>query len=429
MAARRVVRGVAVGALTLVAGLLVAPGAEVHAGAPEHRSTVATLAGAGIPLSGPRAFSPNGDGVQDTARFRYVLRRAGSVTMEVRDASGRQSLRLRQHLGRKAAGRHVWSWDGRLAGDRPAADAAYVVRVTSGRSSTQVPVEVDRRFRVRVAVDPSYGARRREPVVVYPRTRVVRDTVGLRGVALERRVSQGRLLLRGPGGRVVARAALRDRGELHEAHLTWAARGPSGRPLAPGSYTVDVRGTDRAGNPATTRPFAVHVSGRKLGWRTETLTVAAVDSLIGPCTRSTAQGCGDVAYCGTVVPSALFAGGLSLRSATCADRTPGISSLHLATVPEALRGIDSYRVAFTGAPTRAGETDPLTLRAGDHTTTSSSTGRTPWLTSGPYLDGDPRDLFLPPLLPSVLWSVETIGDDSFDVASFTLEMRYLAVGG
>lgn len=77
----------------------------------------------------------------------------------------------------------------------------------------------------------------------------------------------------------------------------------------------------------------------------------------------------------------------------------------------------------------SGETDPLTLRAGSWTTTSSSTGTTPWLTSGPYLDGDPRDLFLPPLLPSVRWSVETVGDDSFDVASFTLEMRYLAVGG
>jgi hypothetical protein len=264
---------------------------------------------------------------------------------------------------------------------------------------------------------------------VYPRTKVVRDTVGLRGVALERRVSRGRLLLRDPRGRVVASAALRDRGELHEARLTWAARGRAGRPLDPGTYTVDVRGTDRAGNSATTRPFSVRVSGRALGWRTETLTVAAVDSLVGPCTRSTALGCGDVAYCGTVVPSEIFAGGLSLRSATCADRTPGISTLHLATVPEALRGIDSYRVTFTGAPTRVGEADPLTLRAGDFTTTSSSTATTPWLTSGPYLDGDPRDLFLPPLRPSVLWSAETVGDDSFDVASFTLEMRYLAVGG
>ena len=117
-----------------------------------------------------------------------------------------------------------------------------------------------------------------------------------------------------------------------------------------------------------------------------------------------------------------------LHHATGIINVPGIVSLHVATVPDAVRGIDSYRVAFTGTPTRAGETDPLILHAADSVVTSSSAAQTPWLTSGAYLDGEVGFMGIPPLRPSVLWSVETTGDDSFDVATFTLDLRYLVVG-
>lgn len=157
------------------------------------------------------------------------------------------------------------------------------------------------------------------------------------------------------------------------------------------------------------------------------------ETVVGPCARSTANGCGDVSYCGTLVPSTLFAGGLSLRSPSCSDdsggiiNVPGIVSVHLVTVPDAVRGIDSYRVAFSGTPTVPGETDPLILHAGGSDVTSSSTAETPWLTSGSYLDGEAGFMGIPRLRPSVLWSVETTGDNSFDVASFTLDLRYLVV--
>lgn len=430
------------GALLLAAGLLVAPAAAVAAApdraapapaAPAPAPAEASAAAKAIVVSGTRAFSPNGDGVKDVARVRYTLARRGPVTIEVRGPYGDKPVALRRHLGRHDAGRHVWTWDGTVRGDEPAADAPYVVRVLSGNAQGQRPVEVDRRFRVGVGTDPTYGARHHDPVVVFPRSTVVRDTVGLRAFALERGVTGGRLLVRDPHGRVVAGAAIVDTGDLHEARLRWAARGRSGRPLAPGRYSVEVRGSDLAGNRATSRPFTVRVSRRVLGWRDEVRTVVPAETVIGPCARSTANGCGDVSYCGMVLPSTLFVGGLSLRSATCSDdstgiiNVPGVLSLHLVTAPDAVRGIDSYRVDFTGTPTRAGETDPLTLHAADATVSSSSTAQTPWLTVGPYLDGEVGFRGIPPLRPSVLWSVETMGDDSFDVALFTLDLRYLAV--
>jgi hypothetical protein len=389
--------------------------------------------GQGIAVSGTRAFSPDGDGVKDVARIRYALDRAGDVTVEVRRQYDPRKLLLRRDLGSHRAGRHAWTWDGTLFGDTKAADASYVVRVLSRGATGEVRVDVDRRFRVSVGADPAYGARRADPVVVYPRSTAVRDTVGLRAIALERGVTRARLLVRAPDGRVVAETpVVRTGDEVVEARLTWAGR-RSGRPLPPGRYPVEVRGTDRAGNRATSRPLAVLVSRHVLEWREETRIVQPAATVTGPCARSTANGCGDVSHCGTVVPSALFVGGLSLRSATCSDHPtgiinlPGAVSLHLVTVPEAVRGIDSYRVGFTGTPTRAGEDDPLTLTAGDSTLTSSSGARTPWLTSGPYLDGDTGGMGIPPLRPSVWWKAETAGDDSFDVASFTLDLRYLAV--
>lgn len=405
----------------------------------------APAAAPGIAVSGTRDFSPNRDGVKDVARIRYALDRAGSVTVEVRNSYGDQALQLRRRLGRQNAGRHVWTWDGSVRGKKSAADGSYVVRVLSRGATGEVPVEVDRRFRVSVDADPAYGARRRDPVAVYPRSSVVRDTVGLRASVVERGVRRGRLLVRDPQGRVVATASLA-RGDAvngapdlapYEARLTWAARGRSGRPLAPGTYSVEVRGTDRAGNRATSRPFSVRVSRRVLEWKDETRTVQPAATRTDVCARSEANGCGQVSDCGSVVPSTLFVGGLSVRSAPCPDQPAGYlntrESWHVLTVPGAVRGIESYRVGFTGTPTRAGETDPLTLHAGDPlaggaTVTSTSTAQTPWLTSGPWLDGDTGSVSLfPPLRPSVLWYVETAGDDSFDVASFTLDLRYLVV--
>lgn len=157
---------------------------------------------------------------------------------------------------------------------------------------------------------------------------------------------------------------------------------------------------------------------------------AAGGQRCGECERSGGSTCGLTTYCGVVLPSERFVGGLSLRSAVCSvpSARAEASSTHRVTVADAVRGIDSYRVGFTGAPTVPGEVDPLTLSAGDAVLISSGAARTSWLTTGPYLDGDSRGSeFIAPLRPSVQWRITTVGEDSFDVATFTVDLRYLVV--
>ena len=387
-----------------------------------------------VEVSGTAVFSPNGDGVKDVARIRYTLGRPGPVTVEVRLAHRQGPAVFRVRLGRQSAGRHTWRWDGRGWHGMPVPDASYAVHVLSGDAQGRTGLQVDRRFRVALSTDPSYGARGRDPVVVYPRSDDVRDRVGLVAEAVEREVEDGRLVVRDPQGRVVARTSLRrdgtNRFATFAARLAWQARRPDGRPLPAGNYVVDVRGTDLAGNTASSRPLSVRVSKRVLAWHEESRTVLPMESRVGECDRSTALGCGLTSYCGVVLPSERFVGGLSLRSAVCPDpeRRPEAASTHLVTVADAVRGIESYRLGFTGAPTGPDETDPLTLSVGDAVLTSSGAAQTSWLTTGPYLDGDVRrSEFIPPLRPSVQWRASTAGDDSYEVASFTLDLRYLVV--
>ena len=73
-------------------------------------------------------------------------------------------------------------------------------------------------------------------------------------------------------------------------------------------------------------------------------------------------------YCGKVMPSSLFVGGLSLLSQACppgSNLIPEATSWHLVSALDAVHGIRLARVAFAGSPTHAGETDPGTLSFGD----------------------------------------------------------------
>jgi hypothetical protein len=188
---------------------------------------------------------------------------------------------------------------------------------------------------------PRYGAELGAPARVYPRSTVVTDTLDLRASAEERRLVYLELIIRNRNGRLVRRAdvaePLTTNGGLHGygRTVTWAAiRG--GRPLPSGRYTAVVVGRDKAGNTGRSYPVKIWVSADKVEWRETTTTVAPDESAFGPCTYSSANGCGDIPDCGEVVASTLYAGGLSYRSTPCANPASfqsRASSAHLLEVP------------------------------------------------------------------------------------------------
>lgn len=391
-------------------------------------------------VTAPAAFSPNRDGVRDRLEVRYRLVSAGVVTVTV--VSGRGEPVLRRVLGRRVAGVHTWTWDGRGGDGRRLRQDHYTVRVRTARQRGEARVELDTRFRAAVWASERFGLARDAALPVYPRSTVVRDQVLLEASA-EQRARSAVLLVKDVDGRTVLRRDLlaHPTGEWVDGSwkpdpAVWEARARDGRPLAPGRYTAVVKGRDALGNAGPGKPLALRVSAARLGWVEETRVVPAADGRPAGvyCQLfSGANGCADVMPCGPLVPSELFPGGLSHRAAPCTDYRsafgpPEARSLNFFAVPDAVRGIQAMRVAFSGAPTRSGESDTGTLDAAGSTVTSSTGGRSEWGPSplGKGREWDPA-YALPRQRPLAMWWFSTFGDDSFDVASYTVDLRYLAV--
>ena len=314
-------------------------------------------------------------------------------------------------------------------------------RQTGPPPSAAEKVQVDTRFSPTL-VAPTFGSEPGGPARVYPRTTVVTDTLPIRAAVWDNKVDFFELVIRNARGRVVRRADVDQRrmgpagGSLGTGRtVEWAAvRG--GKPLPKGRYTAVAHGRDLAGNRGRSAPLRIWVSDDELEWQERTETVTPVGSVsTEPCAGS---GCGDVQPCGTVVPSTRFADGLSYRSAECTGelRYSLATRTHVLPVPEStgVRGIAEAKVAFTGAPTAAGESDVGDLilyasTASNALVRASTGGETPWV-ANPYggagrvvLDEDGDDLVIP---PEVRWTFTTRGSDSVDVDRFTVSYRFLA---
>ena len=101
-------------------------------------------------------------------------------------------------------------------------------------------------------------------------------------------------------------------------------------------------------------------------------------------------------------------------------------------VPEAtgVRGLAAVRVSFVGAPTTAGEPDTGTLvvsGAGGGSRVVGTSGQSAWVEDPAWGEGLDRSYPLPQRDPAAHWSFGTSGTSSVDVASFTVDVRYLAV--
>ncbi|MBL0749700.1 FlgD immunoglobulin-like domain containing protein [Nocardioides baculatus] len=402
--------------------------------------------------SGPRvvagAFSPNGDGRDDTLLVRYVLPRdADRVELTIDELYAGPTDHVRVvRLGRVEQGSHSWTFDGRNGNGTIVDDGTYRVSLSYAGSPAAAGnrLVVDTSFSPRLAVDS--GAIRLAGVnpAVYPRTSVVRDALHLSGL-VEHRTRRVSLTIRNPRGRVVLRKVKRNVKGPAQVYSSvfderWTAR-VDGRPLPPGRYRAVIAGVDRVGNRGRVEQ-PIWVSKERLVWHEEVRTVRPQGSEGGgACFFDGGAGCSDAETfnppCGTVTASQLYAGGLSYRSAPCPEGRTGndrAGMSHWLPFPQAPRGVARARVRFVGAPTHAGEGDVGTLSvsatAGQQSsfTTSATGSETADVTPryGLGVDGDTSGS-ADPIPPGVLWGFSTTSGNAVDVQEFVVTARYLAV--
>lgn len=386
-------------------------------------------------------FSPNGDDSKDVAGIPITLTKRADVTVKV--ARGYDSRHLPivgpVHLGTLRAGTHRWTWDGRRDDGRRARDGQYLVIVKARAAADGT----SRKRYATVEADTAYDAAALSTYshTVYPRTTLTHDQTAFsngrdRG---SDQVAWGTLRITDRAGDVVAERKDPYRPWVGEYPVLWDGRDDRGRPLPAGRYWARFIGIDKAGNTGRSARLPVVVSGVPLVQATGSVTLPPdATAATGWTTDRPGPNGGDDPVpvpCGTVVASTVYdePGALSYRSSTaCADP---VWRPHYATGgrgfeldANAPRGLRSARVTMRGRPTVDGETDTaeLSLRApfGVTATVSSPAAPGETLTTTPFATvAGWRANFAPPT--DVWWSVTTRGDDSYDVAAFTVEYTYL----
>ena len=195
--------------------------------------------------AGDRAFSPNGDGVKDTARIKFKLPEQDDVTVTILDDDGGIVARVARNMSLAGQKVHTLHWDGRTSEGTTAPEGTYSVRVglrKGGRTATLArEIELDLeppKVRLAPVRGPSRG-----PFVIDGQLR--------RGATVR---------LAGPGRKPSFSVWRTDRRQPEEvvAHLPltgdrsarWDGR-IGGRQAPPGTYLIAGEGRDPAGNPGT----------------------------------------------------------------------------------------------------------------------------------------------------------------------------------
>lgn len=363
-----------------------------------------------------RAFSPNGDHRVDRLRTTFVLDEAARVTVRVRDDG--KLVRGPVRLGRLAAGPHAWRWDGRdnrgaVVADGYLEETFSAVAGPRTRSATTT---------VRVDTAPPSGQLRTSRPTAYPVATAVEDHVLLTWVLdgwnpfdeeqfpEEDRPARTELTIRSAAGATVWHRARRDQ---YTPVFDWYARNDKGAALPAGRYLARATAVDAAGNRAR-GSRDVWVSHAQLVEDVWTRTMAAGSAehygpYFGGC-----NGCGESAH---PVPSERFPGGLSFRPPTEYWQW-GTADYFAQDVPFVEAPVDSYRVTAVGGPTIPGSLDHGRL-SGIDTGPGDSTVTTPWLPV--RLAGAP---FLPEGAAPMTWDFQTTEDNSYDVATFTVDYRH-----
>lgn len=403
-------------------------------------------------------FSPDGDDVQDKARFWFTVEKPAEVTVKVRRDDKAQTLVYKEELGELAPGTvNRWSWKGKDRDRDVVRDGRYRVVVTADQ------VGADGKKRIRSAlvhVDTHFDVPAKPTLsldTVYPRTTQIHDAVGVTLAGKGRTATVGSVVLRvkDDQGRVVRRVSGSKSWWYRSLTVAFDGRDQAGAPLPGGTYTLGFKVLDNAGNQGRSTTIPVHVAAKPLVEKTGTLVVPpsgtwkASALARGVDGRSSTTGGDDPqpTPCGTVVPSEVYpnAGAKSYRSAdTCTGYLTmkmawayGYLSLDHLAFADAPRGVLTSRVSMRGRPTVAGETDTAELFHGgslsfDGTGTSTTHGvSSPAVaqettTSSGTLTTAAKPYYGPvTVAPSVNWTIATRGVDSFDVAEVTVDYTYL----
>jgi flagellar hook assembly protein FlgD len=193
----------------------------------------------GFPVLTPAAFSPNADGVKDSATLAFRLTRRADVTLNVLRAS---DVVRTLSAGTMVAGSHEVVWDGTVSGGGAAASGLYRLQVLAdgaeGETSVSAPVTVDRsapKFTVPAEATAKPGKAANVSFTVRDAwSSTVKVTVAVTDA----------------GGAAVGTVACGWVKQGKPATCTWKA-------TSPGVYALTFAGVDRAGNgqsaPAVTR--------------------------------------------------------------------------------------------------------------------------------------------------------------------------------
>jgi len=232
----------------------------------------------------PNPFSPNKDGIKDTAVVEYSLDRTQDVDLSVFRLDGTR-VRGPISLGSRTAGSHGWTFNGKANNGDALPSGSYVVRMRTSATigGTHVTGQAERGVRIDVTrPTASSGA----AATVFPVRDGYKDTTMLRaylpetaGTAVQVLDASGRRIrqlsggVRGPGWVAIA----------------WDGRAQSGALAPAGRLSFKFVMRDVAGNQGASRAWPVQVSHKKLVRKTGTQTLvpkkSIIGTLIGPCSE------------------------------------------------------------------------------------------------------------------------------------------------
>jgi FlgD Ig-like domain len=194
------------------------------------------------PITGTRVdrvFSPVCECARDVAVISFILRKRGTVTVEMLDSDG-ERVRTLVRDREEQRGRVSYTWDGRDDADSLLDDGVYRPRVLLEENGRTIvlpnPIRVD-------TTAPRIRLLRVFPQVFSPDGDGRRDRLVARYEIDD--LARAMMLVNG-------RRRVLGKFRSTEGQLVWFGR-VDGRPVRPGTYEIRVRAFDRAGNRSSSR--------------------------------------------------------------------------------------------------------------------------------------------------------------------------------